>query len=260
MISLSRFKLLPVVAFASLGALLASQDSRADATLTDLSGFAQDTVDAMVQTLVVGGSHRAYRPATNLGLIGFDAGVDMTLINFPTSFTDALSLGGTSAAGMPTAFPVPRLNIHKGLPGGFDIGGSYISVGNTSIIGFDAQWRFLNNAALPAVAVRAGYTSFNSEEFFVKSSGFKLDVVASKNLFLIDPYVGAGIEYGSGELNISTTIADTLPATVSASSSVFAPHVFVGLPLKLFIFQFVGEFDYSFTGSTTYGGKASIAF
>jgi len=243
-----------------LGALLATQDSRADATLSDLSGFAQDTVDAMVQTLVVGGSHRAYRPATNLGLIGFDAGVDMTLIGFPSAFTDALSLGGTSSAAMPASFPVPRLNIHKGLPGGFDIGGSYISVGGTSIIGFDAQWRFINNVALPAVAVRAGYTSFSSDEFFVKSSGFKLDVVASKNLFLIDPYIGAGIEYGSGELNVATTIADTLPASVSVSSSVFAPHVFVGLPLKLLIFQFVGEFDYSLTGSTTYGAKASIAF
>ena len=260
MISISTIKYSAFIGAACLVTALLPAQVRADASLTDLSGFAQDTVDSMVETLVVGGSHRAYRPATNLGVIGFDVGVDVTMINFPTAFTDALALGGTSAASMPTAFPVPRLNIHKGLPGGFDIGGSYIGLAGTSIIGFDAQWRFLNNAALPAVSLRAGYTSFNSDEFFVKSSGFKFDVVASKNLFLIDPYIGAGVEYGSGELNVSTTIADTLPASVSATSSVFAPHFFVGVPLKLLFLQFVGEYDYSFTGSATMGGKVSIAF
>ena len=232
----------------------------ADLSLTDLSSFGQETVDSMVQTLVVGGSHRAYRSATNLGPIGFDVGVDVTMISFPTAFTDALALGGASASTIPSSFPVPRLNIHKGLPWGLDIGGSYIALAGTSVIGIDAQWRFLNNAALPALSVRAGYTSFSSEEFFVNSSSFKLDVIASKNLFLIDPYIGAGLEVGGGELNVSTTIADTLPATISASSSVFSPHIFVGVPLKLFILQFVGEFDYSLTAGSTIGAKASIAF
>jgi hypothetical protein len=260
MISISRMNSRNLLTAACLVAAALPFQARAAASLTDLSGFAQDTVDSMVSTLVVGGSHRSYRPATNLGITGFDVGVDVTMISFPTAFTDALALGGTSAASMPTAFPVPRLNIHKGLPGGFDIGGSYIGLAGTSVIGFDAQWRLINNVALPAVSLRAGYTSFSSDEFFVKSSGFKFDVVASKNLFLIDPYIGAGIEYGSGELNVSTLIADTLPASVEATSSVFAPHIFVGVPLKLLFLQFVGEYDYSFTGSSTMGGKVSIAF
>jgi hypothetical protein len=253
-------KMIPVVlsiltltAWAPRGALAAV------GSLTDLSAFTQDAVDSIVQTMVVGGSHRAYRPATNLGPLGFDVGVEFTLLSIPQAFTDAMALGGTSVSTIPSAFPVPKLNIHKGLPWGVDLGLSYISLGSTAVTGFNAQWRFLNNVALPAVALRAGYTSFTSTEFPVNSSSFKFDVVASKNLFLIDPYIGAGVEFGSGELNIDTS-ALGLPGNVSASSSVVSPHIFVGLPLKLAFFQFVGEFDYSLTAGSNYGGKVSFAF
>jgi hypothetical protein len=233
--------------------------ARSEAALDDLSNFTQSTVDTLVQTMVIGGSHRAYRPATNLGPIGFDVGVEFTLLGIPDAFRTAMELGGADPAGIPSAFPVPKLNVHKGLPWGLDLGASYISLSGTSIIGLNAQWRFLNNVALPAVAVRAGYTSFTSTIFPVTSSSFKLDVVASKNLFLIDPYVGAGIEFGSGQLNLDTSSLG-LPGSVSVSSSVTSPHIFIGLPLKLAFIQFVGEYDYSFVGGSTYGGKASFAF
>jgi len=254
------FKFTPlVVSFLFLTASFATRSEASVGALTDLSSFTQSSVDSIVRTMVVGGSHRAYRPATNLGPIGFDVGVEFTLITIPDAFKNAMALGGTDVSTIPGSFPVPKLNVQKGLPWGIDLGASYISLAGTSVIGFNAQWRFLNNVALPAVAVRAGYTSFTSSVFPVNSSSFKVDVVASKNLFLIDPYIGAGLELGSGQLNVDTS-ALGLPGSVSASSSVSSPHFFIGLPLKLGFIQFVGEYDYSVVAGGTYGGKASFAF
>lgn len=226
-------------------------------TINDVTNLTNSAAEDLIKTIAVGADHRPYSSASPLGLaIGLEIGVDVTVIPVPSSFTNALQTVGNTA-NVPSALPLPRLNIRKGLPFGIDLGFSYIGVDDNKIVGGDIQWAFLTKPALPNVAVRASQTL--ARLGFITTRTTSIDVLASKKVgFLLDPYVGFGVQFASGELAYAA--GATLPVGVEAKQSVTHPRLFVGLPIKLVLFKLVAEYGYSFSGVSTYGGKFGFSF
>ena len=104
-----------------------------------------------------GGSH---------GTIGFGVGLSVAGYDAPTN-TDIMRehwRGANQTVGQrraPTAanMIIPRLQIHKGLPGSFDIGGGLGSdaTSGASLASGYTQWTIYEGFAMPAFAIRGGY-------------------------------------------------------------------------------------------------------
>jgi hypothetical protein len=232
-------------------------------TANNLSGLSSSSVNDLLQVVGVGADHHAYMPATALGMtLGIDIGVDVTYLSFPSAFTSALSTAsGQSTASLPSGVPMPKINIHKGLPFGIDVGASFVTLSSggskvfSSYAG-EAKYAIINSAALPTVAVRASYSS--NEVYFIDAKTFTFDAVVSKNLMLIDPYVGLGIQHWSGSIEVPAGVPTPSGVDLSGSGTPF--HMYAGTMLKLGFLKLVGEIDYSTIGLTTYGGKLSFGF
>jgi hypothetical protein len=253
-------------AFPSLALVLASLlwTAPADAVnfnLATLSGLTDTGSKSMIMTAAVGGDYRSFLPASPLGVaIGFDIGVDVTAIYPPSDFSTAFST--VTGQAVPTMIPLPRLNIHKGLPGGFDFGLSALYLSDPAysvkMYGAELRWAFIRGKiAAPAVTLR-GSVDFNTLGF-IKTSCYKLDVLASKNFYVLEPYGGLGVQRWAGSLVYDTTLY-TLPAGISSENSGVHPHFFAGLVLKIVALKITAEWDYSSAGLTTYGGKVSLGF
>ncbi|OFZ18265.1 MAG: hypothetical protein A2X94_07445 [Bdellovibrionales bacterium GWB1_55_8] len=230
------------------------------------SALPDEQVSDLLRTVAIGADHRAYMPASSIGLLGFDLGLDVTAISVPTDFVTAMSAAsGSDASAIPGTIPVPKLSFHKGLPGGVDFGFSYATSklagaadGLFSMWGLDLKYSILSGLGpLPAVAVRFNMSS--SDLWFLSTNTYALDAIVSKNLYLIDPYAGAGLKYWSGELKVPVELAGA-STTLSSSHSSMNPHIFVGIPLKLMFLRITAEADYNLAGITTYGAKVSLGF
>lgn len=219
------------------------------------AALSEELVKTTVESVGIGASHRAMRSATPLGMIiGVDVSGSATLFQVPDDLKAALAAAQVQNA--PSTIPLPRLSIAKGLPFGVDLGFSWIGDGTNSLIGADIQYAFLQGGlALPSVAARVGMNWANIA--YIKTRTTAFDVLVSKSLPIIDPYVGAGYQFVSGSLDAPVGGATGLQVSGKASSS--APHLFVGLPIKLFVLKITGEYDYSFAGISTYGLKVGLA-
>ena len=230
---------------------------------SDFTLLTDDLTKTLVQTVAIGTDHRAYSAATPLGvMLGIELGVDVTGIKIPADFKSAIVLtSGVSADSVPDLVPVPTLQIRKGFPLGVDVGFSYSHLATTAGViynsmGGDIQWAFLRNKMkAPTLALRVSYAS--EKLFFIKSHQYSFDLVASKRLFIIDPYVGAGFQVWSGELDVPEGVPT---GTVTLTKSGNDPRFFVGLPLKLLVLKFTAEAAYSLGKIVTYGGKFSFSF
>lgn len=239
-----------LLAFSSAPAYaLESYSPTALGALTD-----QTQVDTLVSTMALGTNHRAYQSATALGaVIGLDIGFDLALIRVPSSFQNLMTMVG--ATGVPNTLPLPRVNLHKGLPGKVDLGFSWIGYQGNSVYGFEGKYAFTDGPALPAIAVRASYTT--ADIFFMSTSTFAVDALISKSMVLIDPYLGVGYINYSGELVVPT--GQALQPTVNAAASGGTGRFFIGLPLKLGFIKLTGEYESTFASVSNIGVKASLA-
>jgi hypothetical protein len=226
---------------------------------TTLQSLTNQLAESLITQVGITGDHRAFEPASPLGLaIGLDVGVDTTASKMSQSFKDALTTAGVTGS-KPDYIVLPRLNVHKGLPLGIDVGFSYVGYQKNSIYAGEAKYAFLRGGVVkPSVAARVSYTS--STLYFMKTHTTKIDVLASKTVgWFLEPYVGTGVQLVSGTVEVPVGVPG-LPATVSASQSKSAMHVYGGLPIKLIFLHLTGEYDYSFTGITTAGLKVSFNF
>jgi hypothetical protein len=234
-------------------------------SVSNLSSLTQSMVDDLLSTVAVGTSHRAYTPASAMSwAIGIDAGVEVTAVKLPSSFRDAIgSVSQVNTGNIPLLIPVPKLNLHKGLPFGLEAGLSYIGYQNKlKVMGGDLKWAFtdLIKDSPFSAAFRLNYTS--EELWYLKSHNFQTDFLISKNLFIIEPYVGAGLQFWSGNIEVPTGLpsGSGLPASVSADASGTNAHFFAGAPLKLGLFWFTPEADYSTAKVVSFGTKFSFNF
>jgi hypothetical protein len=261
---ISRFVGVSVLALGLMGGAQ-SAHAISSYSVSDLSKVNQDMVNDLIGTAAVGTTHRAYMPASSMGwLIGLDMGIEATGVRLTQSFRDAIAtVSQKSSSDIPSVIPVPKLNLHKGLPFGVDLGLSYIGYqSQIQVIGGDVKWAFTDLIKdLPlSGALRLNYTS--EKLWYLNSSNFQTDLLVSKSLFFIEPYVGTGLQFWSGDINVPTGLpaSSGLPANVSGHSSGTSAHFFAGAPLKLALFWLTPEVDYSTVGVTSFGAKFSFNF
>jgi hypothetical protein len=138
-------------------------------------------------------SYMPLAPAEPLGLLGFDAGVEITAVNLDQGksvWGDVISDGD-----IPDYVLFPKLHVQVGLPLDLDIGLVYSKLpdSNVSMIGGELKWAFIDGgAAMPAVALRGSYTRLlGVSDMDLDTYG--LDLSISKGIVFLTPYAGVGM-------------------------------------------------------------------
>jgi hypothetical protein len=138
-------------------------------------------------------SYMPLAPAAPLGLLGFDAGVEVTAVNLNQSKPVWAKV--TPDGKIPDYVFFPKLHVQKGLPLGLDVGVVYTKLpdSNVSMIGGELKWAFLEGGVvMPAVALRGSYTKLlGVSDMDLNTYG--LDLSASKGIAFLTPYAGVGM-------------------------------------------------------------------
>jgi hypothetical protein len=154
-----------------------------------IGSLSQGEFHRLSQDLGAAFSYKGVTPATPLGLLGFDVGVEATRTTIENS-----SLFRRAGGSEHSELLIPKLHVYKGLPAGFDIGAFLAGssdVGAT-LVGVDLRYAVLDDSlAMPAVALRlSGTRATGLGKLNVGT--LALDVMVSKKFALLTPYAGAG--------------------------------------------------------------------
>ena len=174
-----------------IGAVLSTCSLAANAgDFPNIGVIGQDAFRDLSRDLGAAFSYKGITPASSLGTLGFDVGLEVTSTKL--EHESAFSAAG---AGSVSDLLVPKVHVHKGLPGGWDIGafiGGSSDV-SASLFGADVRYAILDDGiASPAVAVRLSGTRATGLGDLKVSTG-AVDVVASKKFTALTPYVGGGV-------------------------------------------------------------------
>ena len=159
------------------------------ADFTSLNSLSQGEFHRLSEDLGAALSYKGVTPATPLGPVGFDVGVEVTGTRMENS-----SLFARAGAGSRSQLVVPKIHVNKGLFAGFDIG-AFVG-GSTDVsamlIGLDLRYALLNDTlTTPALAVRLSGTRATGLGDLKFSTG-AADLMVSKSFVMLTPYVGAG--------------------------------------------------------------------
>jgi hypothetical protein len=181
-------------------------------------------------------SYLPLAPAEPLGILGFDAGVETTLVDIRQDHSYWRNVSDDS---LPSYLFIPKIHVQKGLPFGIDVGAVYSKINqlDTTMVGGEVKWALLSgNALLPAVALRGSYTKLSgSSEVDVETYG--VDLSASKGLGFITPYAGIGqVWVRSSENNDLLALEDERIDQFKA---------YAGVKVTFLVINFVGEVHYA---------------
>jgi hypothetical protein len=220
----------------------------------DLSKFpigqqGQKEFDDLSRQVGLAISYTPLAPADPLGLLGFDVGVEATIVHI-----DANKKFWTDAVGKtpPSYLVFPKIHAQKGLPLGFDVGVSYAKAPGTNIglVGGELKWAILKGTLVtPAVAIRGDYTKLvgvNDLDLNV----YGADISISKGFAFITPYAGIGEVWISSKE--TSHLIDLKQANLNETKG------FLGVKFSLFIISFVAEADFSKVPS--YSGRLNLSF
>jgi len=147
-----------------------------------LDNFSKD-----LGALMGGGS---YHQAESLGILGFDAGIQVPMVKVPDN--DAIM----KAAGQDT-LGLPILQVEKGLPGGFDILARFTSYSNATLYGVGVRYGLYKSEVpgIPSVSLQAVYNKLDvsSDQNKLSATALTGDAIVSISLPIITPYIGVGI-------------------------------------------------------------------
>lgn len=154
-----------------------------------IGSVAQSEFRAISEDLGAAFAYKGVTPATALGVLGFDVGVEVTDTKLENS-----ALFRLAGADSRSHLTIPKLHVHKGLIAGLDIGafvGGSSQVSAT-LFGADLRYTILDDGLVsPALGVRlSGTRAMGLGDLNV--STVALDLTVSKRFALITPYAGAG--------------------------------------------------------------------
>ena len=159
------------------------------ADFPNIGMLAQDEFRNISRDLGAAFSYKGVTPATPLGPLGLDVGVEVTDTQMEHS-----TLFARAGAGGQSRLVIPKLHIHKGLFAGLDI--SAFAAGapevSASLFGAGLRWAMVEDGlAMPAIGVRASATRATGLGD-LKVSTAAIDLTVSKKFTALTPYVGAG--------------------------------------------------------------------
>lgn len=193
-------------------------------------------------------SYKAVLPIAALGAAGFDFGAEVTA----THIEHRDSWDHASSGTAPQTVYVPKVHVHKGLPGGIDIGAFYASVPDPKFNVWGAEVRYAlidAGVATPAVGLRGTYSQLSGiDQLSLNTKGIELGV--SKGFPLLTPYAGVG--------RIWTT-ADPDSTTGLQREKVAASKLYVGSSFSLALGTLALEAD-RIGDNVSYSVKVGIHF
>ncbi|HZZ92621.1 MAG TPA: hypothetical protein VFE23_08660 [Usitatibacter sp.] len=174
------------IAVAAFAALASTAACAGD--LNNIGSLSQDEFGQLVRDLGAAFSYKGVTPATPLGALGFDMGVEVSDTRVENG--DVMQRAGGSSSDI----VVPKLHFTKGLPARFDIGafvGGSTSL-NATVLGGELRYAFLDDTlTTPALAVRLAGTH-TSGMGDLRLYTVSLDAMVSKRLAVFTPYAGIG--------------------------------------------------------------------
>jgi hypothetical protein len=224
-----------VAAFPALGADFGS-----------LGALSQDEYHNLASDLGAAFSYKGVTPATPLGPVGFDVGVEVT--DTRIAHSDALARAG---AGDHSDVVIPKLHVYKGLFGGLDIGAFVAGSSElgASLFGADLRYALLDDTlATPAVAVRLSGTKATGLGDLSFATG-ALDLMVSKKFLALTPYAGAGAVY----------VRSSARGTALSDGAFATGRVFGGVNLNLVGVNLALEAE-NMAGSTSISAKLGLRF
>jgi len=199
-------------------------------------------------------------PAEPLGITGFDAGFEVSVVDINTGNDNYWEKAFNGNA--PSYLALPKLRVRKGLPFSIDVGAmySYVPDSNIKLYGFEVSKAILDGTmATPALGVRATYTRLAGvDDLDLQTAG--IDASISKGFLFLTPYAGAGGVWvkskAKGDLQ---ELAVLVNGARLDSENIFQPRIFAGLkisPLPLLGFTVEAEYQ----ERPTYSFKAALSF
>jgi hypothetical protein len=155
----------------------------------NLGALAQQEFRDLSTDLGAAFAYKGVAPATALGILGFDIGIEAT--DTKMEHSRLFSLAGSG--GQSHLF-VPKLHVHKGLFAGFDIGAFIAGTPDIDATAWGADMRYTfvdDGLTTPAVGVRLS-GSRTSGMGSLKVGTAAVDLMVSKKFALLTPYLGAG--------------------------------------------------------------------
>ena len=196
--------------------------------ITDVGGLAQDEFRRLSTDLGAAFSYKGVTPAKPLGALGFDIGLVVTDTSMEHS-----TLFARAGAGGQSHVASGKLHLHKGLPGGFDIGAFVGGVPDLAASFWGAEVRYAifdDGLTTPAVGIRASATRANSLGAIDLGTA-ALDVTVSKKFTALTPYAGAGMVW----------VRSSASGTGLAEERINQGRVFGGLNVNLAVVNLAFE-------------------
>jgi hypothetical protein len=156
--------------------------------LNNIGSLTQDEFRSLTEDLGAAMSYKGVTPATPLGVMGFDLGVEVSDTRVENK--DAFSKAGGGSSDI----VVPKVHVTVGLPARFDIGafvGGASQIGAT-VLGAELRYAMLDDTlTTPAVALRfAGTHTSGMGDLGLYTAS--LDAMVSKKFTVLTPYGGIG--------------------------------------------------------------------
>lgn len=232
-----------------------------DIDLGQLAGNLKDQADSgfksLCKDLGQGLNFIPLTPPDPYGLVGFDIGLEATLLNINQG-SDYWKYA-TKDLKQPPLLPVPKLQVQKGLPFGIDLGVIYAFVpqSNVKLYGGEIRWAVMKGSFVkPSIGLRASYTKLAGVPHLNLQTQ-SIDASISKKIAIVTPYAGVGQIFTQGKASFEYTDPDT-GATLSAdfnAGGISETRGFVGLKLSLLFLAITAEVDFS--RITSYNLKVS---
>jgi hypothetical protein len=161
----------------------------AAAEFGNVGALAQDEFRALSRDLGAAFSYKGVTPATALGPLGFDVGVEVTDTRMENS-----SLFAAAGAGGQSRLVIPKVHLHKGLFAGLDVGAFVAGAPDISarLYGLDVRYTLVDDRlVMPAIGLRvSGTRASGLGPLDVSTTA--VDLMVSKQFTALTPYVGAG--------------------------------------------------------------------
>lgn len=219
-----------MIRFCILPVLLSSSSALAAAPELDLGAILPDPVgNILVKTLGILLDHRPYQGASPRGKSGWDFGVEATLVHLPADLNSSLESVGMSAPSSSSIGALPSAKIHltRGMSDKVDIGFSGLYYPGILIWGANLKFNLIQPEEGLAWAFRFGYSDTSIDLSKMGFSGLPVDVggvnigtanlkvgtqtlspqiVASKRLTFAEPYIGGGVQWTRGQIEVPVHI------------------------------------------------------